>query len=236
MIDRTQRILLTALAVQLVLILVVWAPWSSDAGATASQELFPELDSDGIARIEIEQADGRVTLSRGPEGWTVDERASFPADSDRVGELIEDVAEVRTRVPVVRSSRYHDALGVGDREFEARVRLTGEGGENVVADVMLGTSPNVGLRHLRLADDDLGDHHLADREGEDVLVAGCAAHDVTLGDDADAAGAVVGDDQRADVVLREQGDDVAHGLFGSYGNNVRTFGRKNVVDLHILSL
>jgi hypothetical protein len=154
MIDRTQRILLLVLAVQVVLIALAWAPWSGGGGVSSSRELFPELDTDEVARIEIQQDDQSVVLTREPDGWSVADHGDFPADPEKVRTLIDDVANVRARTPVVRSSRYHDALGVADDGFEARVKLEGEGDDATIADVLLGTSPNVGLRHLRLADDD----------------------------------------------------------------------------------
>jgi hypothetical protein len=154
MIDRTQRILGTVLGIQLVVLILLWSPWSQEAPASTANEVFPELEVSAIERIEIEADDRRVRLSRFDEGWRIDDLDGFPAEPDRVSGLIDDVTSLRVGMPVVRSGRYHETLGVSEGESEARVRFLGPDDEEPLVDVMLGTSPNFGRRHVRVAGDD----------------------------------------------------------------------------------
>jgi hypothetical protein len=154
MIDRTARALSIVLGLQVLVLVLLWAPWSDDStGSAPGGALVPGLDVAAVTAVEIEDAAGRVRLSRSDEGWTVDDLDGFPADSERIERLLNEIADARVGHPVVRSARYHDALGVADAAAEARVRLFDGSGE-ALADVLLGTSPNFGERHVRLAGDD----------------------------------------------------------------------------------
>src|SRR5258707_11330609 len=65
------------------------------ADSREGQKVLPGLRISDIAVIAIGDAEGRLTLARDKAGWRVRERADFPADTDRVGELLVKLAELK---------------------------------------------------------------------------------------------------------------------------------------------
>ncbi|RTL72785.1 MAG: DUF4340 domain-containing protein [Hyphomicrobiales bacterium] len=94
-----------------------------------------------VAKIEIRQGDGGITLARGPEGWYLADRGGYPAKTEPVKALLvrlaeADLVEPKTRVP--------DRFGLLELEDPATkgaksrlVRLLGEKG-NTIAEVIVG--------------------------------------------------------------------------------------------------
>jgi len=59
------------------------------AGAQAlGQKIFPDLKAADIAAIRISAPDGKLTLQRKDDGWTIAERGGFPADAAKVREFV----------------------------------------------------------------------------------------------------------------------------------------------------
>jgi hypothetical protein len=69
--------------------------WRS-AGTRAGQKLVPGLKISEVAEIAVRGAAGDLHLARTGAGWVVRERADFPADVERIGELLLKVADLRT--------------------------------------------------------------------------------------------------------------------------------------------
>jgi len=67
-----------------------WAPAESRSG-----QVVPGLRISDIQQIALSDAADEVHLVRGKEGWSVRERADFPADTDRVGDLLVRLAELK---------------------------------------------------------------------------------------------------------------------------------------------
>jgi len=68
-----------------------WGPADSRAG----QKVLAGLRISDVAEITIQDASGELHLVRGKMQWTVPERAGFAADTNRVGELLVKLAEVK---------------------------------------------------------------------------------------------------------------------------------------------
>ncbi len=64
-------------------------------GSIAGQKVLPEFDPNAITRITIQAAEGRVTLAREKDGWTVVERANYPANFDLVSDTIRDIWDLK---------------------------------------------------------------------------------------------------------------------------------------------
>lgn len=151
---RTQLWLGGALVVQLA-ILVAMSVWSDGSAAAEPRAMFPELDDAVPARIEISDTDasGPLTLETAAGGWTLPDQGGYPADSARVEELLSKLRDLEVRRAVVSSSRYHATLKVDADDFERRVRVVDDEGATI-ADLLLGTSPNYQIAHVRRGDDD----------------------------------------------------------------------------------
>jgi uncharacterized protein DUF4340 len=64
-------------------------------GAQAGRRIAPDLKVSEVAEIAVTGASGAVHLARGERGWVVRERANFPADMERIRDLLLKVAEAR---------------------------------------------------------------------------------------------------------------------------------------------
>lgn len=77
-----------------------WVKWSERAEWQATdsrvgKQLLPALKLADVAEVRITEARGTVTLKRGETGWIVPERAEFPADVDRIRDLIVKLVELK---------------------------------------------------------------------------------------------------------------------------------------------
>lgn len=70
------------------------AAWT-DANTRSGQKLVPDLHISEVAEIALGDAAGELHLVKGKDGWSVRERADFPADTDRIGELLVRLAELK---------------------------------------------------------------------------------------------------------------------------------------------
>jgi hypothetical protein len=68
--------------------------WKSE-DSHAGQKVIAGLRISDIAEIAIRDAAGELHLVRGESGWSVRERAGFAAETDRIGELLVKLAELK---------------------------------------------------------------------------------------------------------------------------------------------
>jgi hypothetical protein len=120
----------------------------SDAGA----RLLPALveRSGEIARIEIEQSGSSVAIAKSGGGWAIESVGGYPADGERVRQLVTTLSELRTEEPKTAKPEYYDRLAVqwpdtAPQDAEAEpgairptlVRLL-DGAGGAIAEVVLG--------------------------------------------------------------------------------------------------
>jgi len=153
--NRTQTILSGLLLVQLLLIVLIRSPFASTSGPAQSQPLLPSLEAITPSHIElIGSDDERINLRNEGGGWVVSEAGDFPADQTKIDNLVKELRELSVRRPVVSSSRYHEAFKVRTDDNEGRVRVWDDASGDPQIDLILGTSPNYRITHVRRADDD----------------------------------------------------------------------------------
>jgi hypothetical protein len=151
---RTQWTLTAVLLFQLLVLLLIAAPWSSGDGSTGPRVLLPELEGEDPSKIEVGAGDARLTLIREADGWVVDQADGYPADGTKVDRILDDLRQLEVRRPVVTGSRYHDALKVGEKENERRLSVASAETGDAELVLFLGTSPNYGVTHVRRGDED----------------------------------------------------------------------------------
>jgi hypothetical protein len=95
-----------------------------------------------------------VVLERRGEDWVLEEADGYPADTSKVDDLLDSLEEIRVRRPGVSSDRYHGALKVEDDNHERRLRIWGDSGADPEIELLVGTSPNYRLSHVRRGDED----------------------------------------------------------------------------------
>jgi hypothetical protein len=152
--NRTQRILVVALVIQLVLLGAIYLGSRNRRGG-AARELLPQLTAMSPTSITISAAnDQSIALAREAESWVLEDPAGYPVAAGMVEELLDKLEELRIRRPVVTSSRYHEAFKVAVENHERRLRIRAGEEDEPELDLFLGSSPNFDLSHVRLAGDD----------------------------------------------------------------------------------
>lgn len=95
------------------------ASWQEQA-LPAGTALFPDLPVNDVAVVAIAGPGGKVTLRRGGDGWTVDERAAYAADASKVSRLVLKMAGLKAvqSFPVDEAGRAELGLqqGMEDRQ------------------------------------------------------------------------------------------------------------------------
>jgi hypothetical protein len=105
--------------------------------------LFPGLatQADKVARIELKQADKTVVLARDKDGWTLADRAGYPAKAEAARSLIIKAAQAELVEPKTRNKDRHVLLELedpGGKDAKSRsLRLTDDKG-TVLAEAVIG--------------------------------------------------------------------------------------------------
>jgi hypothetical protein len=113
------------------------------ADSRSGQKVFPGLRISDVAEIAIGDAGGRLHLARQKDGWSVRERADFPADTDRIGELLVKLAELkvvqREALPESQRARLQliEPKDKDSKDAGARLELKDEKGA-LLASLLLG--------------------------------------------------------------------------------------------------
>ncbi len=145
---RRDLILAGALAVQLVLIAVLFWPRTTAAGPAGSS-LLAALTADDVTQLVLEDASGnRVVLQQTAGQWVLPEAGDFPAQGDKITALLEKLVAVKTDRLVTRTDASHKRLQVATDDFVGRVEIKSAGGS--LSTMYVGSSPNYASVHVRL--------------------------------------------------------------------------------------
>ena len=205
--NRTQLYLVGLLIVQVVLILLVRSPFSTASVGTEARALLPVLEAITPSQLEILGSDDEsVRLAREGESWRVESLGGFPADDDKVEQLLDNLADLRVRRPVVSSGRYHESFKVADDEYEGRIRLWAAAGSDADVDLFLGSSPNFRTSHVRLAGEDAV-YEVRGLSSYDVRPAssGWIERELVQTDETDVVGFTLSNESGSFELVREDG-------------------------------
>lgn len=98
------------------------------------------FDPKSITAIRIEGGtEGPVTLAKADQGWVLAGLSDFPADANKVDQLLEKLAGLKRPLPIATSAEAQRRHKVADEGFERKITL--ESGEKPVASLLLGDSP-----------------------------------------------------------------------------------------------
>lgn len=128
---------------------VVMSRPDPEAPRPAEAAFLPGLSArlNDVARIELSSSGRTATVVRGPSGWTVLEKAGYPASADAVKSAVVGLAEARAVEPRTAQPEMHARLGVQDPAPGAPsllVRLTGPGGGELAAAILGNAAPGTG--------------------------------------------------------------------------------------------
>lgn len=155
------------LAVQLLLAVGLFLPGTPlDRSASASGPLLG-FEEASVDRIGIEgPEEAKVTLAKRDGQWQVEGDDPFPADGQRVEELLERLAKLQGGDVVGTTDGARARFKVDETSFERRITLAA--GDTTLAILYGGTSPALRRLHVRVGGEN------------EVWIAELAAHDIPV--------------------------------------------------------
>lgn len=137
----------------------IWLAGRQTSTPAESAGLYPELkqELDAITAVRIVKAGGTpaVELKRGEAGWTVSERANYPADEAKLRKLITSLAEAKLVEEKTANAGSYATLGVEDISNSAAggIRIEIDGPKRPV-QLIVGKQASGGQSHyVRRADE-----------------------------------------------------------------------------------
>ena len=144
--NRTQRVLAVALAIQIILSGVALWPRAALTGGGAA--LFAELRAADVVAMTITDNQGATVQLRQVGGsWVLPDVDEYPAKADKITSALDKVVALDTRRLVTRTSASQKRLQVGADSFLRRVDMETAGGARYT--LYLGSSPSYGATHVR---------------------------------------------------------------------------------------
>lgn len=147
--NKLQRILLGVLAVQLILIVVVFWPRPTATGAGSP---LLGITTDEVSGLTISDDLGKtVKLVKGADGWVAASAADYPADAAKIAPALDKLVALTAGQPVAQTAASHAQLQVADNKFVRKVELQTAGGAKTL---YLGSASGARATHVRLAGQD----------------------------------------------------------------------------------
>jgi len=159
-------LLLTILAVQLVLVVLALRP--EQKAESATKNFFPGLIKDGITGLIISDDKNFVELFTENGKWYVNRTEKYPADLEKVSELLDKLTALQSTRLVTRTASSHVRLKVAEQIFNRKLTVLANDRR---ITIFLGTSPSNRTLHVR-----------ADGENEVYLVKDFSAWEVQSAD------------------------------------------------------
>jgi len=147
---RNILILSVILVIQVVLSVVVFLPRQN--ADSESGLLFPGLSVDEIVQLTVTNSEGKsLRLRRSDGGWVMPDADDYPASTEAVELVLDQVVALEAVPLVARTASSHTRLQVAGDDFLVRLDLeTRESGEY---SLYLGSSPSYGMTHVRRGGD-----------------------------------------------------------------------------------
>ena len=139
------KVLAGLLALQVVILIVVF--WPGSSGADVGR-LFPGLEEVNVTAVTITDSEGRrIRLTRSPFGCVLPEADDYPCQKDKLSEFLNRVVSITKASLVAQTKASHPRLKVAADQFERLIELEMAGGAR--HKLYLGTSPRARSGHVR---------------------------------------------------------------------------------------
>ena len=148
MFDRRNQILTIILVVQIAVAAFLF--WPKPAATSGGAPLLPDLKPGDVVALTVKAGDaqgGQVELTREGDGWVLAAAAGYPADSDKVEEILGKLEKVDTSRLVTQTDASHARLQVADDNFNRLVQLQTKDGKGY--DVYVGSTAGGTSTHVR---------------------------------------------------------------------------------------
>lgn len=140
-----------ALAVQLTIAGGLLAAQRQSSTENVAQPLLA-LERDSIDRVVISADESSVTMTKTENRWQLDGENKLPAAESKLEGVIDQIETAKAGWPVARTDSSRERLEVADDKYQKRLQLYS--GDELVADLYVGTSPGFRKAHVRRAGDD----------------------------------------------------------------------------------
>lgn len=126
--------------------LVVAGLMTRDAlSGTVTAPDFVRFDPATVDGLTVVAGEESVRLTRDGQAWRLND--AYPADNAKIGEVLDKLAGLSAPWPVATSADTAVRFEVADDNFQRRLTLSSD--EDVLADILLGTSPGYRRVHAR---------------------------------------------------------------------------------------
>lgn len=127
MLTNFHKVLLAALAVQLVLVVLVLSR-GGDA-VVKEHPIVAGFDAAKVTRVQVlAAADGKpIDLVKRGDGWVIASSYDYPADAAKVTEVLAPIAKASAAEPIATQAGRHKQLRVADSEFDRKLIITSGG-------------------------------------------------------------------------------------------------------------
>jgi hypothetical protein len=142
---RIQQILGAVLAAQIIAAAILFWP---QPAAEQAQPLFGEIDADQITAFSIDDGTGNsLAFERMENDWVVSETDGYPANSEKINELLGKIVEVSTGRMVASNPDSYARLQVGEDSYMRRLWFKDNSGTDYV--LFAGSTVGAGATHIR---------------------------------------------------------------------------------------
>lgn len=149
--DRRNLILSGILVFQVaVAALLFWPGRDTTAAAGA---LIEDMESTGVTGITVEAAEATIELNKAGDGWVLANYGDYPANSQRVTELLEKLFDLDRARVAANTVASHTRLQVADNDYVRKVTLAANDGK--AETLYIGSSPSLRTTNVRPAGSDL---------------------------------------------------------------------------------
>jgi hypothetical protein len=143
---RIQQILLAILLVQAIISVIVY--WPSEASTITGELLLGNFTADEVEFISIRDIDGNyLELSKSGSDWVLPVVGNFPANSEKVEQIIDKILAIKSNRLVTRTESSHQRLQVAEDDYSRMVVIGNDGGEENT--IFIGSSTGAQATHIR---------------------------------------------------------------------------------------
>jgi hypothetical protein len=108
------------------------------------------VDTQSVDTVRIDGDEQSVVLARGDDGWVV-QSMDFPAQADRVNDLLDTLASLNKGWPVATTEEAAERFKVAEDDYKRKITLLK--GDEALGELYIGSSPGVRKVHARAAGD-----------------------------------------------------------------------------------
>lgn len=145
--SRSNQLWLGLLLVQLAITAFVFWPRQEAAGSQLAITGFTLAE---VSKLTITDNEGQqITLQKEAGDWVWPEADNYPAVESKVVDLLSNVVGLETNRLVTNTEASHKRLQVADDDFARQITIETNSGDSQT--IYVGSSPNAGSTHLRLA-------------------------------------------------------------------------------------